>query len=232
MYKSVIAGAFSLLSISTAGMLLAEEAGGWCAPGKIDPTACLDTKIGDVCTIRFSIATARIGSRDADRGDNPIYTAPRGFQILSTQVYSDRELHSGVSTVKIFQSEQITFRNESLAKLVQDTSKDILSGKLSYKGKSGSAFGQAEFEDFQKEILARVVFLTDTNSSVEFRWFVDSKTGDHGAAITACADVTLMRYPTGDELAAVSAALKFAGETGIVQDTMEIIDRVSQIKPD
>lgn len=232
MYKSTIAGVFCLLSISAAGTLVAQEAGEWCAPGKINPAACLDTKIGDICTVRFSIASARIGSTDADRSGRPVYTAPRGFQILSTQVYSDRELHSGVSTEKIIQAEQITFRSESLAKLVQETSKDILSGKLSFKGKSGSAFGQAEFEDFQKEVLARVVFLTDTNSSVEFRWFVDSRAGNHGAAITACADVVLMRYPTGDQLAAVKIALEFAREIGIVQDVMKIIDRVSQVKPD
>lgn len=183
---------------------------------------------GDAVEVHFDIANVRIGSRDADRSGSTTYTAPTGFTILGHEIHR-QGFHSGVSHVETTQPGHLTYENRAVVSLTDAIRRGFVDGSLSLTDdESSSAVGDdatGQYLDFLRRFEADYRFVANTNATVTFSWFVDSKSFVHGAALQATAVIRLQRAATESDADRATELIRFALESDEKAAVFELMDR-------
>ena len=182
---------------------------------------------GDLIVVSFDIASMRIGSSDADRSGTAEYVAPAGFSILKHGIeYSGH--HSGVSHTQTVQPGRLSYESSAMVSLHDAIRKGFAGGKLfignEEKESRGSAMTARKYGRFLKKFEAQYQFVSDTHSSISFRWFVDSDNMRHGASLKASATITLQKTASEADAERAARMIRYAikvDERSTVFDLMD-----------
>ncbi|MYG28482.1 MAG: hypothetical protein F4213_21105 [Boseongicola sp. SB0677_bin_26] len=180
-------------------------------------------QIGQVIEERFDIADIRIGSRDADKSDNSTYTAPIGFTILGHRIFREGH-HSGVRHISTINPGKLSYESSAVISLMDAVRKGFVEGLLTSDSSNDALSGAKQYANFLKQFDGKYKFVAETHASITFRWHVDSKSFDHGAALKAHAIVRLQKSATESDVRRATELIRYALESGERHAVLELID--------